>query len=110
MNLRTYRARVFRWKNADTAVLDVDLGFRVSARIDIQLARIDAPERGEAGDVEALAECQRLAPPGSDVVITTGKDDKYGRWLAEVVTSDERNISDTLLEKELAAPYRAAKR
>jgi endonuclease YncB( thermonuclease family) len=95
--LYAYRARVARWVDADTVDLDVDLGFSVSARLRFRLARVNAPERGQAGHDEALAIAAGLMPPGAPGIVESYKGDRYGRWIGEVRTLAGVNVSDSLL-------------
>ena len=43
-----YRAKVIRCVDGDTVDFDVDLGFKIFARIRTRLIGVDTPERGQA--------------------------------------------------------------
>jgi micrococcal nuclease len=101
-----YSARVVRWIDGDTVDLRVDLGFKLYAETRFRLYGIDTPERGQVNHDQATALCNFLAPSGADVYIHTYKDpDKYGRWLAEIVTADGASVNTALVTAALAAPY-----
>lgn len=102
----TYSATIERWVDGDTVWVNVDLGFRMSARMDIRLYGVDTPEKGKAGYHDAIAFVNRCAPVGSYVNLRTYKNpDKYGRWLAELITPDSRTVNDGLVEAGLAVAY-----
>ena len=102
----TYRARVTRWVDGDTADATIDLGFDVWVKTRFRLHGIDTPERGRPGYREATEHNQAIAGPQVDVVVETFKTaDKYGRWLAIIHLSDGTTINDRLIWEELAIPY-----
>lgn len=97
-----YRARVIRWVDGDTVVLDIDLGFEHWMHgKHIRIARVDTPEVRGAEKVEGkrvAAAVRERIPEGSTVMIETLKDmqGKFGRFVAEVF-HDGENLSDWLL-------------
>jgi len=108
----TYKAKVIRWIDGDTLQVEIDLGFYVQTIQKIRLARIDAPEMHnsvayrERQAKHARAVAKKFCPEGSIVTITTSKQnkDQYARYIAEV-TYNNANISDYLLDKNVAKPY-----
>lgn len=101
-----YSARVIRWIDGDTVDLRVDLGFRTFAETRFRLYGIDTPERGQKNHDEATALCNSLAPAGADITIHSYKDaDKYGRWLAEIITAAGTSVNAALTGAALAVPY-----
>lgn len=95
-----------RWVDGDTLWVVVDLGFRMSVRLDFRLYGVDTPERGKPGYREAASFVSTYAPIGKPVILRTYKDpDKYGRWLAEVITLDGENINQMLVARGLAVEY-----
>lgn len=87
-----YTATIERWIDGDTAVLMVDLGFRVFHRQHIRLAGFDAPEvRGEERPegLKIKAFCELAFPPGSQVLLHATDRDKYGRYVGTLKTIDE---------------------
>jgi len=89
-NLYNYRATVVSVYDGDTITVDVDLGFSATLRMNVRLARINAPEvRGEqrAAGLTAAEALRQLLPVGQEVFLKTYKDgrEKYGRYLAEVL-------------------------
>jgi|TARA_Y100000361_G_C10993232_1_gene255297 micrococcal nuclease len=84
----SYRAKLIRCVDGDTADLDVDLGFYLTARIRCRLTGVNTPERGQANFKEATAILETLIKEQSDEEgyfnITTGKTGKYGRWLVVI--------------------------
>jgi micrococcal nuclease len=83
-----YRARLVRCVDGDTADLDVDLGFYLTARIRCRLTGVNTPERGQANFKEATNILEDLIKQQSDASgyfnIITGKTGKYGRWLVVI--------------------------
>lgn len=100
-----YRAKIAKIVDGDTVDLDVDLGFHVTHRIRARLARIDTPEMNTEEGKAVKELLLQHAPVGSDVMVETGKGDRYGRWIAEVVLASGLNVSDWLLAAGYAKPY-----
>lgn len=108
-----YSARLVRIVDADTVELDVDLGFRVSQRMVVRLAHIDAVERRDPRHKAAL-DWLRFQMSGSSALrIKTQKDsrEKYGRYLAEVYyAEDEVSINSQMVQAGYAVAYEGGKR
>ena len=91
-----YRAKVIRCVDGDTVDFDVDLGFKIFARIRTRLIGVDTPERGHEDWKKATDTCDRLLSSVADirnesighpehwVKIRTTKTGKYGRWLVDI--------------------------
>lgn len=82
---RSYPAQLVRVVDGDTVDLDVDLGFRVHARLRFRLKDINCPERGQHGWVEATVFTRSWFGDRDDLCqIESFKDqaDVYSRWLA----------------------------
>ena len=94
----TYRAKLVRCVDVDTAVFDVDCGFHIHHRIYARLSGVDTPERGQENFGIATNMLHNLINLQEDedgyVMIHTEKTGKYGRWL---VTIDE--VNKTLAER-----------
>lgn len=105
-----YRATVVRWIDGDTCEVSLDLGFDVSLRQTLRLLRVNTPElRGATYEQGFAAKrfVEQCCPAGSTIIVRTQKDrqEKYGRYLAEVVYGPaNRNLNDELLTKGLAVP------
>lgn len=105
-----YKATILKIVDGDTFDASVDLGFDVSVRQTLRFSRIDAfetrlgattnAEQKKLG-FEGKAFLTSLLPVGTQVVITTEKDDKYGRYIAEVQFNNE-NINDLMVKKGYA--------
>lgn len=106
-----YKAKVIRVIDADTIELDVDCGFHCHFTEKFRLARINAPELSTSEGQTAKAFVQTLLPIGKEVTIkssrrdTAIREEKYGRWLAEVILMDNTNLSDYLLQEGKAKPW-----
>ena len=102
-----YQATIERWVDGDTVDLTVDLGFYISCKARFRLYGIDTPERGRTNWAEATAFANNYAPVGTEVLIQVYKDaDKYGRFLANVLTSeDAQSVNEALVEAGLAVHY-----
>ena len=92
-----YAARLVRVVDADTVVLDLDLGF-YQHRLgrSYRLARINAPELSTAEGVLARA---ALVEHLADVVtyqVQTARADSFDRWIVELY-ADGINVSDWLV-------------
>ena len=78
------RARVVRWIDGDTVVIDVD-SWPGSIEDDqrIRLSGYDAPERGKRGYHEARNRAIELAPPGTEVGVVL--DDEHAQTFDRLV-------------------------
>lgn len=109
----TYKAKIISVYDADSFTALVDLGMRVSMTVPLRLFGINAPEiRGsekEAGN-EAKEFVKSLIL-NKEVTIKTYKnpEDKYGRWLAEVIgdfgENYPKNLTALLLSKGMGIDY-----
>jgi len=103
-----YNAKVVRWKDGDTAVLDVDCGFNCHFIETFRVARINAPALSTVEGIAATEFAAQLLPIGTNVMIhsskreTPIKEEKYGRWLAEIILPDGTNFGDKMLENGMA--------
>ena len=106
----TYRASVTRIVDADTLVLDIDLGLRTWLRgKPYRLARVNAPERATVeGKLATTALADLLGPLPASVIVTTIRDrhDAFDRYIVEVIR-DGVNVNDWLLANGWAVPYPA---
>lgn len=90
-----YTALVLDAHDGDTCRVDIDLGFKIWTRKQsLRLARIDAPKLSDAGGQES-AEFLRSLIVGKTVKIQTKKQDKYGRYIAEIFVEDV-NVNDEI--------------
>lgn len=96
-----YRAKVRRVIDGDTYILDIDLGFRIYAAINIRVHNYDAPEmvgpdRARGLAAKAAAEALLLA---RDIMIESYKDARsFERWVADVYVGGEL-IADVLTKE-----------
>ena len=95
-----YNAKIRRWIDGDTVVLDVDLGFRIQHKIHVRLFGLDAPEvRGaekESGKV-VRDFCDDAWPPGFDVQLDSRGTDKYGRYVGTMMDG-HHNLNKVISE------------
>ena len=104
-----YNAKIVRWVDGDTVIVDIDLGFYVTRQERIRLSRIDAPELNSKVAYQvrkakgARAKAKKFAPEGSQVVLTTSKSsiDRYSRYIGEI-SFNGKNVSDYLIEMKVA--------
>lgn len=106
----TYKATIIDVYDGDTATAIVDLGMRVSTTVKLRFNGIDAPELKGDEKSAGLASRDRVRDLilNKEVIIKTYKDkqEKYGRWLADIYLPDKAwSINQLLLEEGLAAPY-----
>lgn len=73
-----YNAEILEWHDGDTVLCRVDRGVRDYSMWSIRLAGCALRELDDPGGPEALEEVNRRLPPGSKVVLSTLKPDKYG--------------------------------
>lgn len=101
----TYRAKRLSVVDGDTIVCLLDLGFHVSITQRFRLARVNTPEikSKDPKALEAKAFVEKMTE-GTFMVVSK-KQDKYGRYVAELITKDEKNLSDELIKANLAVAY-----
>lgn len=105
-----YNAVVTNVVDGDTIDAEVDLGFRMYAKLRFRLAFINTPEVNSKDPVlnQKAQEAKDYLSKnvlGQKVTIESHKSDKYGRWLA-VVYVNQVNINKALLDIGLAVPYK----
>jgi micrococcal nuclease len=95
--------------DGDTVDTIIDLGFKISSKQRLRLARVDTPERNQPGYAMAkdfVAETVQ----GKMVKVETEKVSKFGYYLAEIILEDGSNLSDLLISKGLGVPYSGGKK
>ncbi len=84
-DLYTYRAEVERVVDGDTLAVMVDLGLGMMVEKTIRLRGIDAPEMSRQEGWAARGFVEEALSASPDVVITTRRMDKYGRYLGDLM-------------------------
>ena len=94
----TYRAKLNRCVDGDTADLEIDLGFYLTAKVRCRLIGVDTPERGKPDYKKATAMLHNLIVSQMDdegyFIVHIGKTGKYGRWLVDIT-----NVNNVLGER-----------
>lgn len=114
--LYTYAATLDRVVDGDTIVARVDLGFRTHITGTFRLRGIDAPELSRTDGQRSKLFVTKTLEPCAFLVIRTYKQEKYGRFLADVFylpSADDRDkvlrdgtfLNQELLDEKLAVPY-----
>lgn len=99
----TYKAIVFNVVDGDTIDVNVDLGFKVYTRQRIRLNRIDTPERGQPGFVEA-GDFLRELLMGKEITLVTYRASKWGHFLGDIILNGE-DVNQRMIDEGLAKPY-----
>jgi len=110
----TYTAKVEKIVDGDTIDVNVDLGFATFRKERLRFARINAWEtRGAEKEQGKLAKARviELIPVGTTITIKTFRDKKgkYGRYIAEIIIEDGKNLNDILLNEGHARLYNKGK-
>jgi len=109
-----YEARIVRVIDGDTVRADVDLGFRLTARLPLRIRDLDTPEiyrpKSEEEKIAGMkardVAVELLIPYDADgnpldqvVLITTYPDAGiYGRWSASITLPDGRDFATVMRE------------
>jgi len=102
-----YKAIIRRVIDGDTLEVDIDLGFKTILKKEkLRLLGIDTPELRSKSLQERLHAAsakqfvEDLLKPGDEITVHTEKDKagKYGRYLARVILSDGKDLTDLLIE------------
>jgi endonuclease YncB( thermonuclease family) len=105
MTTWTVPATVVRVVDADTLLLDLDLGWRITYRARCRLAAVNAPELSTEEGVAAKVFVDGLCPPGCTVTFVSKQLDNYGRPLGTVRLPDGSYLAEQLLAAGHAVPY-----
>ncbi|MBN1493406.1 MAG: thermonuclease family protein [Candidatus Omnitrophica bacterium] len=81
----TYPAFVERVVDGDTLWAVIDVGFGTEVREKLRLRGIDTPELGTREGESAKRHVVKLLPKGTPIVIKTYRNDRYGRFVADVL-------------------------
>lgn len=114
--LYTYRAILKRVIDGDTLLVHIDMGFRTWISQTIRLRGIDTPEVTSAAGLKASTEVKARLVPCACLVVRTYKQEKYGRFLADIfyktdtddaerILSEGTFLNQELLDLGLAVPY-----
>jgi endonuclease YncB( thermonuclease family) len=107
-----FTGHLLRWVDGDTAIVEVDLGFKIWRKIRVRLDRINSPEMNSKSSYErrrarsARAFANRNFPPSilKEIEIETKSRDKYGRWISQIFWGKGKKaveISIELLKNDL---------
>jgi micrococcal nuclease len=88
--------------DGDTCDIEIDLGFSLKLKQRFRLSGLDTPERGQPGWQEATDFLKAFV--GKPCTVYSTKLDKYGRYLAEIVSNDVQ-INQYMLSLGLAKVY-----
>lgn len=76
--VRTYPARIVRWKDGDTCVVELDFGMNLRQEWDCRIDGINCWERDTEAGQAALSHAEVLFPSDTWVTCVSLKWDKYG--------------------------------
>lgn len=101
-----YYATVTNIVDGDTIDVEVDLGWKITIRDRLRFNRINAWEKSGKEKEMGLKAKEFVVgriPPGTKIRITTDKEGKFGRYIAEIfyicpVSDAEINLNDELVE------------
>jgi len=113
-----YAATVEQVVDADTLVLEIDLGFHVHLRQHVRLAGLDAPELRAPAGQEARDWVQGWLDEFTSFTRAVGvrteldRTEKFGRVLGVVYLPDQptATLNQALLDSGRARPYTGGKR
>lgn len=105
MTVWTVPATIIRWLDADTAQMELDIGFAISYRAKVRIEGVNSPELNTAAGREAVAWTRAFLPPGMKVTVVSRQWDKYGRVLGAIVLPDGSDYGEALIKAGHAAPY-----
>ncbi|MDI7219608.1 DUF1016 N-terminal domain-containing protein [Leptospira santarosai] len=86
--------------DGDTLLVQIDLGFGLTTRQKIRLLGVSAPELGTPEGNEALESLKKKLKPGTNLLIRTHIQDKYGRYLGDVLYLLKKEFSYETLRTE----------
>jgi micrococcal nuclease len=105
-----YEAEVVRVVDGDTLLLEIQLGFYLTARHMVRLLGVNTPEL-HSKDPEERAKAQKAKEAlsfyvlGQKLLIRTEKTDSFGRYLADCYLGDV-HVNAWLLTEGYAVPFK----
>lgn len=108
----TRKATIERVVDGDTFTCTIDLGLRIYKRVTIRLYGVNCPEtKGatKAAGMEAKAFTKDWFAKNKEFLVKTlnlGKEDSFGRLLAEVKGLDGDYLADCLMDYNHAVAYK----
>ena len=115
MTTWTVPARIVRVIDGDTLDVELDLGWKITYRAKVRLARVNAPEidKGSAGHLasvfteNSLYDAALAGGPGDfyPITVVSRSLDKYGRVLGDVKWTDRAGVQHDLADDLLAAGH-----
>lgn len=95
-----YTGSVVRVIDADTLVLNLDLGFRVHVEIEGRINGVDAPELSTPEGQHARAEIVTLVNLAKFVTVKSFKDHRtFARWVVDVKLNGVDDLASYLIDK-----------
>jgi endonuclease YncB( thermonuclease family) len=106
MSVREYPVTVVRVIDGDTVLVDLDLGFWMTARLSCRLAACNAIESNQPGGSEAHTHLAALLPVGTVTTTRSIGVDKYsGRFDGYLALPDGRDATAVMIADGYAAPW-----
>ena len=104
-----FHVGILRVIDGDTVEVLADLGFYASMTIRVRVAKIDAPEiRGRekiAGKAARLYAIEWFAAIGNQAALLCYGQDKYGRWVGDLLDTEGNSLHEAMLSDGHAKPY-----
>lgn len=95
-------ATVVRAIDADTIVVDLDLGWRVFRNGErLRIAGLFSPERNTAEGKIAKSAAEALLPVGSRVIVTSEAKPSFERTVGSIELADGRDFAATMIARGL---------
>jgi micrococcal nuclease len=109
-----YVTTVTEWKDGDTVVVSINLGFHLALEETVRVYGINCPETRtksateKAAGLAAKAFAAELAPVGTTVKLHSFKnrsEEKYGRFLGIITLPDGRDFAQTMIDASHAKSW-----
>ena len=118
VQMYSYKARLDRVVDGDTIHVTLDLGFKITHKEILRLTKINAPEFKTLEGKKSSDALKNILKDVPFLIVKTNKTDIYGRYLADVFFSENKNetnlqkvadsgiyLSQLLLDKGLVEKY-----
>jgi endonuclease YncB( thermonuclease family) len=103
-NPKTWKATVKRVIDADTIEITFDLGFKIYHTARLRLANVDACEAGTPPGDEATGLVKAMLEGKTATITTYQTKDKFGRYLADVLTAADVDLAQWIRSAGFAKP------
>jgi endonuclease YncB( thermonuclease family) len=96
--------------DGDTCTMNVDLGFKLTYKVNVRVSGIDTPEKSTPEGKIVKKKVEEWFTQGSDFTLESHSLDKYGRVLGDIRNGKNVSLSAYLIDNQLGRYYKGDKK